>query len=190
MEAFWKVGLVAILSLVFGVGAFWNAEISLIQNLTTALVAIAAVIFAILGVWITALNPLKVFHGDETITDSERDLIEELEPFFKRAILAFAAVVILKLLVFVVPPTADSTATLIDKIIELLNDRGSERETFAFPQIFDTIAKIITGIFIVFLFLVEAVLVLINLKPLFEAEEERRKKAIEDSKRSRRHQVL
>lgn len=165
-------------STVLGTGAFWNADLQFIYSSSNALVAIAAVIFGILGVWITALDPLKVFRSDEAVIRSERKLLDDLKPYFHIAMYAFAAVVVLRLLVFVVPPTADSAAALYGAITELVSvwvtDTSEVNRVFEVPLFLQVVARIVAGISIVALYLIEAILVLVNIKPLFDAETEQR----------------
>ncbi|QIN81576.1 hypothetical protein GBA63_02235 [Rubrobacter tropicus] len=143
---------------------------------------IAAVVFGILGIWITALNPLKVFRSDAPTGESEQELINDLQPFFIVSLFAFSAVVVLRLLVFVIPPTADSVGMLVEALVERAN--GGKDYVFEFPAALGTAAKVLAGVVTVFLFLVEAVLVIVNLKPLFEANKEQVNQNIERSKGS------
>lgn len=175
-----RVRFIIAFSSVFGALVFWSSgTLALLLQLSTGLVTLTGATFAIIGVWLTLLNPLSVLDREEEET-GKAELIAKLEPFFKLSILTFAGAVSFRLLAVIVPAAAFTTGEILAALYQLL--LGT---TLSVPEVvtssFASIIRTLAGSFVILLFILQIAVILANLLPLFDADAERENRSLERS---------
>lgn len=161
-----NLNIIGLISIIFGALAFWNASLATMSDLLDNLIAIAAVIFAILGAWLTLLNPVRLLDEDSDKTKSRRryDTALRLSPALKQATFAFAAVILIRILLPVLPGVGVAFNAVAARL---------------WPdwEFYSTVAAVagysvssLLGAAIVFLYLFEIVVLVLTLLPMLRVE--------------------
>lgn len=157
--------VIGALSLLAGPLAFWNASVQDMRDLITGLISIAAILFAVLGAWMSILKPIEEL--DEVDPDkrsNQTTLALQISPAVKQATFALAAVVLLRLSLPVVQGAGDTALDLV----------RLQYSGWSFPELTPPILKSLVGASIVFLYLFEIRILLITLLPILTIESMRR----------------
>lgn len=177
------IWLLVALSLILGTLLFWDVRVSEQVGSLNGLIAVAAVIFGILGVFVSVLDPVAVLEKRPGEPESSRSrLAQQFSPIWRYAAYAFAAVIAARLLL---PNTQNALHTL-----ELLSnwmfstDVGealSEAVGQAVLGWLTTLLRTLSGVIICFLYLVEISILLLSLLPVAVADTERKANEYEDA---------
>ncbi len=145
--------------------AFWDSDAQVMSALINGVVAIAAILFGILGAWMSILKPVDELEADGREEQSARtDLALKISPALKQATFALAAVVLLRLSISVVPGIGD---TILDVV--RLSQPG-----WAFPGWLIAILRSLFGACVTFLYIFETVILILTLLPILSVESRRR----------------
>lgn len=156
---------IVVLSLLVGSLAFWDSDAQTMAALVNGVVAIASILFGILGAWMSILKPVDELDADEHAKRSAKtDLALEISPALKQATFALAAVVLLRLSLSVVPGIGD---TILD-VVRL------SRPGWAFPDLWIAVLRSLFGACVTFLYIFETVILLLTLLPILSVESRRR----------------
>lgn len=157
--------VIGALSLLAGPLAFWNASIQDMRDLVAGLIAIAAILFAILGAWMSILKPVgELDEDDPDKRSNQTTLALQISPAVKQATFALAAVVFLRLSLPVVQGAGDT-------ILDLVRLQYSN---WGFPELIAPILQSLVGASIIFLYLFEIRILLITLLPILTIESMRK----------------
>jgi hypothetical protein len=181
------ITVLVVFSLVVGILAFWEPNAELMSSLSGGLVTFTGATFGIIGIWLTLLNPLRVFDTGEAIDEGKQLLIDKLRPFFKLSILAFAVAIALRLIVAVTPPVIAAFSKGFVSLVEAVSD-----VSVTVPQTVTEwtylVARASVGSLLMFLYMAQIVVILANLLPLFDSERKEKEREWEQAKDTRKHQ--
>lgn len=180
------IGLVVV-SLAVGILTFWQPHSELMKNLSGGLATFTGATFGIIGIWLTLLNPLRVFDEKESIDGSKQRLINKLRPFFKLSIATFAVSIVLRLVIAVVPPAIQTLSQWFVALVELLVGASATLPPAATEWIY-LVTRTSIGSVLMFLYIAQVVVILANLLPLFDSEKRGREREWEQAKGTRKHQ--
>lgn len=178
-----SIWLLIALSLVLGTLLFWDIRIVEQVGSLNGLIAVAAVIFGILGVFVSVLDPVAVLEKRPGEPDSPRSqLAQRFSPIWKLAAYAFAAVVAARLLL----PNAQNAFQTIELLANwIFSTDISQAFSKAVGQAalgwIVTLLRTLSGVIICFLYLVEIAILLFSLLPVAVADTERRANEYEDA---------
>ena len=157
--------VIGVLSLLAGPLAFWNTSIQDMRDLITGLISIAAILFAVLGAWMSILRPIEELDEDDPEKRSNKTTLAlQISPAVKQATFALAAVVLLRLSL----PVAQGVGNTILDVVKL------QYSDWGFPELTSPILQSLVGAFIIFLYLFEIRILLITLLPILTIESIRR----------------
>lgn len=171
------------LSLVLGTLLFWDVKVSEQVASLNGLVAVAAVVFGILGVFVSILDPVAVLEKRPGEPNSPRSrLAQRFSPIWKHAAYAFAAVIAARLLL----PNAQNALHTLELLTNwIFSTDVSEAFLEAVGQaVLDWIATLLrtlSGIVVCFLYFVEISILLFSLLPVAVADTERKANEYEDA---------
>lgn len=177
------IWLLVALSLVLGTLLFWDVEVSEQVKPLDGLMAVAAVVFGILGVFVSILDPVAVLEKRPGEPDSPRSrLARRFSPIWKHAAYAFAAVIAVRLLL----PNAQNALHTLELLANwIFSADVSEAFAEAVGQLavawIATLLRTLSGVAICFLYLVEISILLFSLLPVAAADTERNANAYEDA---------
>lgn len=177
------IWLLVALSFVLGMPLFWDVRVSEQVGPLNGLIAVAAVVFGILGVFVSVLDPVAVLEKRSGEPDSPRSqLAQKFSPIWKHAAYAFAAVIAARLLL----PNAQNALHTFELLANwIFSTDASKVLSEALSQaVLDWIAALLrtlSGIIICFLYLVEISILLFSLLPVTVADTERRANEYEDA---------
>lgn len=159
-----RLVLLFIGSLLIGCAAFWHRDLQFVNSSLNGLVAIAAIVFGILGAWMSILKPIV----EESATDDEQknrqtDIALEIAPALKQATFILAAVVFLKILL----PLSSGIGQTILLVVR------TQRPEWIFPVLVEPVLMATLGSVIVFLYLMEIFVLLVTLLPVLSMERTR-----------------
>lgn len=175
--------LLIAISFVLGTLLFWDTEVSEQVESVNQLIAVAAVIFAILGVFVSVLDPVAVLEKEPGRPDSARsELAQKFSPVWKQAAYAFAAVIAVRLLL----PNAQNALLNLELLanwIFSVNVGEALAEALGQTTItwIATLLRTLSGIVICFLYLVEISILLFSLLPVAAADTEQNANEYEDT---------
>lgn len=168
--------LLFVLSSLLGVLAFWPPKsLELLLNLSAGLVGLTGATFAIIGVWLTLLNPLAVFDPHSTQDEYKKALVDKLQPFFKLSIVTFAGAVFFRILFIIVP-----------EVLQNLGRWAGVQFPDGVAGVIQSLARSLSGGALIYLFVVQILVILVNLIPLFDAENEEEKEKWEQGIQARK----
>lgn len=157
--------VIGALSLLVGPLAFWNAAVQDIQGLITGLISIAAILFAVLGAWMSILRPAaELDESDPDKRSNQTTLALQISPALKQATFALAAVVLLRLSL----PVVQGTGVTVLNVVRL------QYSGWSYPEMTLPLLQSLVGAFIVFLYMLEIRILLITLLPILTIESMRR----------------
>jgi VanZ family protein len=171
------------LSFVLGTPLFWDVRVSEQVGALNGLIAVAAVVFGILGVFVSVLDPVAVLEKRPGELDSPRSqLAQKFSPIWKYAAYAFAAVIAARLLL----PNAQNALHTFELLVSWIfsTDVGKVFSEALSQSVVDWIATLLrtlSGIIICFLYLVEISILLLSLLPVAVADTERGANEYEDA---------
>ncbi|WP_119068723.1 hypothetical protein [Rubrobacter indicoceani] len=171
------------LSLPLGALLFWDVEVSTQVGSLNGLIAVAAVVFGILGVLVSVLDPVAVLEKRSGEPDSPRSrLAQRFSPIWKHAAYAFAAVIAARLLL----PNAQNALHTLEVLANwiLSTDISGALSKGVGQAVLDwtaTLLRTSSGIIICFLYLVEISILLFSLLPVAVVDTERRANEYEDA---------
>lgn len=172
-----------VLSLVLGTLLFWDVKVSGQVGVLSGLVAVAAVVFGVLGVFVSVLDPVAVLEKRSGEPDSPRSqLARKFSPIWKHAAYAFAAVKAARLLL----PSAQNALHTLELLTNwIFSTDVSEVFSQAIGQAalawIATLLRTLSGIIICFLYLVEISILLFSLLPVAVADTESKANEYEDA---------
>lgn len=172
-----------VLSLVLGTLLFWDVKVSGQVGVLNGLVAVAAVVFGVLGVFVSVLDPVAVLEKRSGEPDSPRSqLARKFSPIWKHAAYAFAAVIAARLLL----PNAQNALHTLELLTNwIFSTDVSEVFSQAIGQAalawIATLLRTLSGIIICFLYLVEISILLFSLLPVAVADTESKANEYEDA---------
>lgn len=181
------VVVLGMVSLTVGILTFWETNVELMSNLSGGLATFTGATFGIIGIWLTLLNPLRVFDEKGPINDSKQRLVNKLRPFFKLSIATFAVSIVLRLVIAVAPPAIQTLSQWFVALVELLAGASITLPPAATEWIY-LVARTSIGSVLMFLYIVQVVVILANLLPLFDSEKREREREWEQAKGTRKHQ--
>lgn len=159
-------------SLFVGSFAFWNSSLQIINGSLTGLVAVAAIVFGILGAWMSIIKPVVAKNSiDSEQEKRQTDAALEIAPALKQATYLLAGVVFLKILI----PVWDGIGQTIMLIVR------TQRPEWSFPAYIEPILLATLGSIIVFLYLLEIFILIVTLLPVLSVERKRQIQELYDS---------
>lgn len=177
------IRLLVAISLVLGALLFWDVKVSEQVGALNGLVAVAAVVFGILGIFVSVLDPVAVLEKRPGEPDSPRSrLAQRFSSIWKHATYAFAAVIAARLLL----PNAQNALHTLEMLVSwLLSTNVSEAFSKVVGQtVLDWMATLLwtlSGVIICFLYLIEISILLLSLLPVAVADTERKVNEYEDA---------
>jgi hypothetical protein len=171
------------LSLVLGTLLFWDVGVSRQMGPLNGLIAVAAVVFGILGVFVSVLDPVAVLEKRPGEPDSPRSkLAQRFSPIWKHAAYAFAAVIAARLLL----PNAQNALHTLESLTNWIfstdiSEALLEAAGQAVLSWIATLLRTLSGIFVCFLYLLEISILLFSLLPGAVADTERSANKYEDT---------
>jgi hypothetical protein len=177
------IWLLVVLSFVLGTLLFWDIGVSEQMGSLNGLIAVAAVIFGILGVFASVLDPVAILEKNPGEPESPRSrLAQQFSSVWKYAAYAFAAVIAARLLL----PNAQNA---LNTLVLLANwmfsiDAGKAFSEAVGQTVLDwmvTLLRTLSGIIICFLYLVEIAILLLSLLPVAVSDTQRKTNQYEDT---------
>ncbi len=171
------------LSLVFGTLLFWDVKVADQVGALNGLIAVAAVVFGILGVFVSVLDPVAVLEKRPGEPDSPRSrLAQKFSPIWKHAAYAFAAVIAARLLL----PNAQNALHTVETFASWLfsTDVSKVLSGMVGQSVkgwIVTSLRTLSGIIVSFLYLFEISILLLSLLPVAVADTERKASEYEDA---------
>ena len=171
------------ISLVVGTLLFWDVKVADQVSALNGLIALAAVVFGILGVFVSVLDPVAVLEKRPGEPDSPRSrLAQEFSPIWKHAAYAFAAVKVARLFL----PNAQNALHTLETFASWLfsTDVGKVLSGVVGQSVkgwIVTLLRTLSGVIVSFLYLVEISILLLSLLPVAVADTERKAGEYEDA---------
>ena len=107
MRTRWLI-VIGALSALMGAFSFWGGKIQSVEALTNGIVAVAAIVFGIIGVWMAVLHPVNELNKEElTDPDSKTDLALRIAPALEQSTYVLAGATIFRLSLAVLPSVGD-----------------------------------------------------------------------------------
>lgn len=160
-----RLYVIGIVSLLIGALAFWNQDVQTTGDLIDGFVAIAAIVFGILGAWISILKPVDELDAEKSDKPSNRiNVALQIAPALKHATFALAAAVLLRLSL----PVVQGLGETLRLLIRLYRPRWD------YPDVLTPIFQALVGGSVTFLYLFETVIVILTLWPILSVESTRR----------------
>ncbi len=162
--------IIGLISFPLGMLAFWNGSNTTVDGSINGLIAVAAIIFGILGAWMSILNPVKALDEGEHKEDNRRrlDVALRLSPALKQATLALVAAILLRVSLLVLPAVSTRGRGLVELMV------GLGWPNWRFPE---GLANFLGALFhaslgasAVFLYLVEVGILMLTLLPILSVE--------------------
>jgi hypothetical protein len=157
--------LLGVVSLLIGFLAFRSSSVEDMGGLITGLISIAAILFAVLGAWMSILKPVsELDEADPDKRSNQTTLALQISPALKQATFALVAVILLRLSL----PVGQG---LGDTFLDLIRVKYSNWD---FPGLLVPILQSVLGACVTFLYLFEIRILLITLLPILTIESIRR----------------
>lgn len=147
---------------------FWTGKTALLTDLMAGLIAVAAIIFGILGAWMSMLNPIKALDEEQEESRRRFEVALQLSPVLKQATLALAAGIFIRLLLPILPEVGDKSATATDWLLGLIRSGWELPE--ALTAFVASSTRSLLGASIIYLYLFEIVVLVLTLLPILSVE--------------------
>jgi hypothetical protein len=174
MRIVWLLA-VGFLSIVVGMFSFWGGEVQAVVALTNGIMAVAAIVFGVVGVWMSVLHPVDELNRQElTHPDQKTELALKIAFALEQATYVLGLATLFRLSLSVLP---------------LLGERISTFVSAQFPDFWLDALVGIAGSITVFLYLFEFCVLMISVLPILTMRKARRdigfyKKEAEDPSNS------
>lgn len=177
------IKLLILISSVLGLLLFWDVDVSQQVGLLNGLIAVAAVVFGILGVLVSVLDPVAILEKKPGQPSNPRSrLARRFMPVWIQATYAFAAVIAARLLLPTVPNILQTLELLVAWTLSIdLGGLLSQTLGQATSALLQALLQASAGALICFLYLIEIVILLFSLLPVATADTEERAETYEDA---------
>ncbi len=159
MKTNWLIA-VGIVSALLGMFSFWDEEIQTIITLTNGITAVAAIVFGIVGVWMSVLHPVDELNKEELIDpDRKTELALKIAPALEQSTYILGLATLFRLSLAVFPLIGERLSPYVDiKHVDFWHDALAG----------------IAGSIVVFLYLFEFCILLISVLPILTMKKARR----------------